>query len=279
MVLIMIITGLLRHATSSILKSSKQLPGVDRANKSVLMRTSRLRMSGGFICRSRWESRRAYWTAKDKGGLREGGGVILAKPKDDPAAGGMPGMPNPAASMEGMMGNASFMVQNMVMMQGIQHFFSGYVLLKVPFPLTRGFKGMFQRGVDLPTLETSYVSSVSWYFLVMYGLRGMFRLIIGDPSPETRDSNMLQLDLGNTLQAQQPFKPEPLFKAECENLEIAKYRSVIESSEKLLLGKLYPKPKLNVNTTVRKSGKNAGDDIFSMQSSEPKLVDETKKAK
>ena len=58
------------------------------------------------------------------------------------------------------------MIQNMVMMQGIAYFFQGYVLVKVPFPLTMGFKMMFQPGLDLTTLETSYVLSVSWYFLV-----------------------------------------------------------------------------------------------------------------
>ena len=76
--------------------------------------------------------------------------------------------------MEGMKGQMTMMVQNMVMMQGISYFFSGYVLVKVPFHLTNGFKGMFQRGLDLKTLDTSYVSSVSWYFLVMFGLRAFF---------------------------------------------------------------------------------------------------------
>ena len=64
-------------------------------------------------------------------------------------------------------------------MQGIQHFFSGFILLQIPFPLTVGFKNMFQKGVmDMPDLAASYVSSVSWYFLVMYGLRGFLKLLI-----------------------------------------------------------------------------------------------------
>jgi len=174
MVLIMVITGLLRHSTTSILKSTKQFTATDRSNKSVLQRVGRLRMSGGFLSSQRYEARRLFWTKKEKGGLRPEGGVLMAKEMAG-ADGAMPGMPNPAAAMEGMMGQGSFMVQNMVMMQGIQHFFSGYVLLKVPFPLTKGFKSMFQRGIDLPTLDVSYVSSVSWYFLVMFGLRGFFR--------------------------------------------------------------------------------------------------------
>ena len=56
-------------------------------------------------------------------------------------------MPNPLAAMDGMKGNMVFMVQNMAMMQGIQFFFSGFILLKVPFHLTMGFRSMFQRGL------------------------------------------------------------------------------------------------------------------------------------
>ena len=45
-----------------------------------------------------------------------------------------------------MKGNMAAMIQNMVMMQAIQHFFSGYVLVKIPFPLSSGFRAMFARG-------------------------------------------------------------------------------------------------------------------------------------
>ena len=76
-----------------------------------------------------------------------------------------------------------FVVQNMVMMLGISHFFLGFILVKVLFPLKNGFKQIFQRGLDLSTLETSYVSNVSWYFLVMFGLHAFFLLAIGDTSP------------------------------------------------------------------------------------------------
>ena len=51
-----------------------------------------------------------------------------------------------------------YMVPNMLMMTVISFFFSGFVLVKVPFPVTQRFKQMLQRGVDLATLDTSYVS-------------------------------------------------------------------------------------------------------------------------
>ena len=93
-------------------------------------------------------------------------------------------------------GNMVFMVQNRVTMLGISHFFLGSVLVKVLFPLTNGFKKMFQSGLDLSTLETSYVSNVCWYFLVMFGLHDFFRLAIGDPSSKTLERNIKQPDLG-----------------------------------------------------------------------------------
>eukprot|EP00518_Triparma_eleuthera_P001941 CAMPEP_0182457270 /NCGR_PEP_ID=MMETSP1319-20130603/2871_1 /TAXON_ID=172717 /ORGANISM="Bolidomonas pacifica, Strain RCC208" /LENGTH=276 /DNA_ID=CAMNT_0024655699 /DNA_START=129 /DNA_END=955 /DNA_ORIENTATION=+ len=257
MLLLMILTMLLRAGTGPLLRSAKAIPAEDRKLRSILKRVSRLRSAGGFLHASRWSPRRSYWSSSTGPLSKEHGashGLINfdAKPAGS-GAGGAASPMNPAGAMEGMMGNASFMVQNMVMMQAIQHFFSGYVLVKIPFPLSSGFRAMFARGIDLPTLDASYVSSLSWYFIVMYGLRGVTRLLVPDPSPSTKQAAVQQMDFGMSPQVPQPLKPEQACKQEREQLEIATHICVMQNSERLLLGSAYPKP-----AARRKAGKRRG---------------------
>lgn len=138
----------------------------------------------------------------------------------------------------------------MVMMQGIQFFFSGFILLKVPFHLTMGFKEMFQRGLEgLTNLDTSYVSSVSLYFLFMFGLRAFFRLVIGTPSLETQETQKLWHMLGKKPGGGGPTAPKDdshikALNQEADNLEMMlpkQFKSNLDLVEKRLLKNRYPK--------------------------------------
>ena len=110
-------------------------------------------------------------------------------------------MTDPAA-MEGMMGmmkgNMMMMVPQSLIMGWIQAFFSGFVVckyvppiqtdlctnvtlsVKLPFPLTLRFKSMLQSGVATRDLDVQWVSSLSWYFLNLFGLQSVFIFILGN---------------------------------------------------------------------------------------------------
>ena len=49
-------------------------------------------------------------------------------------------MNDPSVMMNMMQGNFAMMVPQMVMMGIVNYFFSGYVIGKIPFPLTPSFK-------------------------------------------------------------------------------------------------------------------------------------------
>eukprot|EP00584_Thalassiosira_punctigera_P010491 CAMPEP_0172530932 /NCGR_PEP_ID=MMETSP1067-20121228/4527_1 /TAXON_ID=265564 ORGANISM="Thalassiosira punctigera, Strain Tpunct2005C2" /NCGR_SAMPLE_ID=MMETSP1067 /ASSEMBLY_ACC=CAM_ASM_000444 /LENGTH=345 /DNA_ID=CAMNT_0013315243 /DNA_START=52 /DNA_END=1089 /DNA_ORIENTATION=+ len=302
LLVIMIAAGLLRAHVGRLLRPApKPIDPIEGRAKSALQRSSRLRSgAGGFLTGNRWEARRVAWSAREgssspavgDGWLRreaaraENDKKLMEAVKEsggsdanDPMSAAMiPGMDH-GAMMDGMKGNMAAMVQNMVMMQGISHFFRGFVLVKVPFPLTKGFKQMFQRGLfDLTTLDTSYVSSVSWYFLVMFGLRAFFRLAMGDPLQEEMEGNEIQRELGRDYPSGPPgqFDGPKVLRGEADNLELINVRSrrfKVDEAEKNLLGKRYPKKK----STKKKGG--AEDVLFGLSSGRNKSTARQRKGK
>jgi hypothetical protein len=44
---------------------------------------------------------------------------------------------------------------------------------------------MLQRGIETPDLDVTWVSSLSWYFLTLFGLNAVYRLVLGDDNGES----------------------------------------------------------------------------------------------
>ena len=93
---------------------------------------------------------------------------------------GMPNnmMMNPSTMTDMLKNNLSMAVSTMLQFAWISFFFSGFVLAKVPFSLTQKFKSMLQKGIEIQNLDVKYVSSMSLYFLILFGLNGLQNLIL-----------------------------------------------------------------------------------------------------
>lgn len=274
---IMVSAGLLRVHVGMLLKPDpKKQEKIEQRFQSSVRATSTLKTGAiHFLSTSKLESRKLAYPEilKDQADWCETYMEERKREKEENPSDDDTDMPNPLAAMDGMKGGMVGMVQNMVMMQGIQFFFSGFILLKVPFSLTMGFKQMFQRGLEgLANLDTSYVSSISLYFLFMYGLRAFFRLMIGTPTLETQETQMMWMKLGKKAGAANPNAPKEdahikALNTEADNLEMIlpkQFKSNLDQVEKRLLKNKYPKKKAKLGkddfllhqTTGKKSKKN-----------------------
>ncbi|KAF4699185.1 ER membrane complex subunit 3, partial [Perkinsus olseni] len=155
---------------------------------------------------------------------------------------------------------ATGMMKNQFMFLGIHgtlgywvsHLFSGFLVAKTPFPLTFKVKSMLQRGVDVPALDTSYVSSLSLYFFVSMSSQGIMQLYqqlrsSGDDAAmaaaaDTSGEDMMMM--GGMMAPPPPPMPmggggdvKKAFETERENLEIVQHKFALEDAEDRLLDK------------------------------------------
>ena len=211
-VIIMFLMGILRNNVTKMMRKETPPNITQVMHNNQLMRSRRLRANAAYIPHAAFAGRKNYFTHKDTG--------VLAQKME--AANPMAAMQDPGMMMNMMQGNMAQMVPQMAMMGIVNYFFAGFVLGKIPFPLTPSFKGMLQRGVAVSTLDTAYVTSMSWYFLVMFGMRGLHTLVLG-AGASTDDTAMMQAQMGMMQQGQPGQQPDmnKVFGAEVRSGEAA----------------------------------------------------------
>ena len=229
----MILTGVLRHYVTILLQTPPKPAATPEESRErlALLRGAQLRQHCPALSRASFEARKEYLIDNYKKGTflkNPNGSDGPANPMSDPAA------------MEGMMGmmkgNMAMMIPQTLIMSWINAFFAGFVILRLPFPLTIRFKSMLQSGVMTRDLDVRWVSSLSWYFLCLFGLQGVFIFILGN---EGAAAQMQQMSGMPPQQAAGPFQPgqDPakMFNAEAENLEVAEWWGVLDGAEDRLL--------------------------------------------
>ncbi|ORY04000.1 integral membrane protein DUF106-domain-containing protein [Clohesyomyces aquaticus] len=231
---VMVLTGILRHYAMTLLQSAPKkqaLPQI-RQQRS-LVRGMNLRANANVLTPSSFQARKAYMVSAYQEGKfladPEGRGKPRPNPMSDPAA------------MEGIMGmmkgNMAMMVPQTLIMGWINAFFSGFVIMKLPFPLTPQFKSMLQSGVGTRDLDVRWVSSLSWYFLTLFGLQPVYNFILGSNNSANQVTQQMgQMNPGAGLMGPEQ-DPDKLFLNEAENLEVMEHRWILEGVEDRLLAK------------------------------------------
>lgn len=117
----------------------------------------------------------------------------------------------------------SFVPQTLIV-AWVNFFFADSVVMKLPFLLTAGFKGMLQTGINTPDLDVRYVSAISWYFVNLFGLRSVYSCLMSDPSK----AQLLVQSQQQTPTFAGPGAPKAdnLFPAAAESLQIVHHVSI-----------------------------------------------------
>ncbi|GAB5370016.1 hypothetical protein AAMO2058_001456100 [Amorphochlora amoebiformis] len=167
--IVMFLQGIIREFMSVLLKDPKKTEFKPFKSAAQLQRSKVLRANSHLIPLEAYKMRKRYLTEKAFKPPEKKEGELPQMPNQDPTA--MMGM------MKQNMG--MMMIPNMLLMGWTSYFFSGFVIVRLPFALTSKFRPMLQRGIQLSSLDVSYVSSLSWYFMLFMGFRGLFSVVLG----------------------------------------------------------------------------------------------------
>lgn len=163
----------LYNAYTTAKKAVKKPQYQEVKDKAIVQKCDNLAKRYYLLTREAFDCRRTYLCKAEDGYLIKNGD----RPPVDSSN-------NMMAMQSGMMDNMKGMVVMMATtipaMAWINSFFAGFVLAKVPFSLTQQFRSMTQSGIDMANLDVSYVSSVSFYFLIVFGLNQLQPLFLDD---------------------------------------------------------------------------------------------------
>ncbi|XP_075505548.1 uncharacterized protein LOC142542674 [Primulina tabacum] len=212
---VMVLIGILRKFASKMMRSD-QVPDIKMVKEGqVIIRARNLRAAANFIPAKSFRARRFYFSNEDNG--------LLHVPKGQAQNPQAQMFSDPNMAMDVMKKNLSMFIPQTLTFAWVNFFFSGFVAAKIPFPLTQRFRAMLQNGIDLSSVDVSYVSGRSWYFLNLFGLRGLFSLILGEDNA-TDDTQRMQISGFG-------FDPTRSLGAEKDNLVIVQHEWALPKFE------------------------------------------------
>ncbi|KAJ1823560.1 hypothetical protein IWW37_000369 [Coemansia sp. RSA 2050] len=201
---IMVLVGVFRHQLTILMTGEPPKPDIkDIRQGKALMRGQMLAQNNSYISAPAFVERKKYLCEA----YEEGKYLKNKAAKDQSAANLMADPKNMEVMMDGMKKQMMGIVPQTLIMGWIQFFFSGFILIKLPFPLGVRFKQMLQSGIMTPNMDVRWVSSLSWYFINLFGLRGVFSLILGGENSADGTRDMTAMSTMGAM-GQQPGQPQ-----------------------------------------------------------------------
>ena len=136
--------------------------------------------------------------------------------------------------------------------------------MRLPFPSTLRFKVMLQQGVALDSLDPSYVSSLSWYFLTLFGLRGLLAIVLGEGNAADDVALMRQQQAGAMGGGPAAGDQSKLFAAELDNLKLVQHEWLAQRAEQRVVAAAQ---RWHARATSAGSGNSSGSSSSSSSSS------------
>jgi len=232
---------------SSYTKTKKKVKRAnygDTKDKQLVEKCDHLSKKYFLLTREAFDSRRNYLCVAERGYLVTNG--------DRPPVDSVNSMQSAQAGMmDNMKGMIVMMATTIPAMAWINSFFAGFVLAKVPFSMTQQFRSLTQSGIDMANLDVSYVSSVSFYFLIVFGLNQLQSLLFDDEADEdsmkviNEDRKQMQAGMNPMAQsgglmgaASGSQERRQIFKAQIDGLELINHNFVFGKSNREALSRL-----------------------------------------
>lgn len=212
----------LRQYITKLVSGSPEKGKVDPKElreKQLIARSNMLRGSHGYIPEAAFHERRNFFINKDTGAL-------LKKSESRSAQEQL--MSNPDMMMGMMKGQITGFLPQIAMGMFVNYFFAGFILGKVPFQLSPSFRPMLQRGIELPSLDVTYFTSLSFYILLLFGLRGVFMLVFRE---ETVDDTQMYEKQMAAFGGNQMVDIQKAFDSERAALNVTPYKGNLDSVE------------------------------------------------
>jgi hypothetical protein len=206
-------------AEDNFIKTEMSSRDPDIIIKSAVARSAKLRANYMHISDRGFKSRKAFFINSNDGFFRK---------KFENKA---PDLMNPNMMTDMLKKSGVSGLYYIIIFVGVGYFFSGFILLKLPFGLTQKFRSMLQQGLNLPDVDVSYVSAISWCLLLIFGLNSIVQHFDGG-----ENYNMMkeqeQMMKGPMMGAfgQQGNEFEKRLNDEKDNIEIIPHYSLLDDS-------------------------------------------------